>query len=322
MQFQSRRSNLRAANGMVSTTQPLAAMAGLRALMRGGNAVDAAVTAAATLNVVEPHSTGMGGDLFALVWMADERRVRALSACGRSPAAASLDELRRLGLREVPALGPYSVTVPGAVSGWDALLRDYGRMTLADALEPAIGYAEDGFPVSEVIASHWSVGAERLSVGPASDELLLNGAAPRAGEAMKTPTLAQSLRTVAEGGADAFYRGDLGERIASFTQSSGGWLTAEDMAAQEATWVEPVASSYRGYDIWQVPPPSQGVNALMALQHRGGVRSGGNGLAERRRFPPPDRVHAAGVRRRAALRDRPVRDERRSVVAVIQGIRR
>ena len=263
---------------MVATTQPLAAMAGLRALMQGGNAVDAAVATAATLNVVEPHSTGMGGDLFALVWMADEKRVRALSACGQSPAAASLDDLRRIGLREVPALGPYPVTVPGAVSGWETLLRDCGRMTLADALGPAIGYAENGFPVSDVIASHWTVGAERLSVGPAGDELLLNGGAPRAGDMMTMPTLAQSLRTVAEDGSDAFYRGALAERIASFVQSEGGWLTVEDMAAHETTWVEPITSSYRGYHVWQVPPPSQGVNALMALNIAEGFELAGMGF--------------------------------------------
>ena len=278
MQFQSRRSNLRATGGMVATTQPLAAMAGLRALMTGGNAADAAVAAAAALNVVEPHSTGMGGDLFALVRMADDGKVRALSACGRSPAGASLDELRSAGLREAPALGAFSVTVPGAVSGWETLLNDCGRMTLSDALSPAIGYAEGGFPVSDVIASHWSAVAERLSVGPAGGELLLNGKPPRAGQIMRMPTLGRSLRTVAEGGADAFYNGELGERTAAFVQSQGGWLTAEDLAAHKATWVEPITSGYRGYDVWQVPPPSQGVNALMALNIAEGFDLAGMGF--------------------------------------------
>ena len=154
-------------NGMVATTQPLAAMAGLRMLLDGGNAVDAAVAAAAALNVTEPHSTGIGGDLFALVWMADEKRVRALNSCGRSPAAASPDELVNLGLSHVPDDSPYAVTVPGAVVGWQTLLEDCGRMSLRDALEPAIRYAEDGFPVSEVISDHWQAGAYRLNAGPA-----------------------------------------------------------------------------------------------------------------------------------------------------------
>lgn len=265
MEFASRRSNVRAMNGAVSTTQPLAAIAGLRMIMEGGNAVDAAVCAAAALNVVEPHSTGAGGDLFALVWMADEKRVRALNASGRSPAAADADSLRRTGYAAIPDNSARAVTVPGAVSGWDALLKRYGRMSLADALRPAIGYAEGGFPVSEVIADHWRDGAPRLAAGPAGGELLLNGAPPRAGEIMRIPTLADTLRSVAEGGADAFYNGDTAARTARFVQSMGGWLSESDFARHKPEWVEPASATYRGFDLWQCPPPSQGVNALMAL---------------------------------------------------------
>ena len=265
MKFASRRSNVRAMNGAVSTTQPLAAIAGLRMIMEGGNAVDAAVCAAAALNVVEPHSTGAGGDLFALVWMADEKRVRALNASGRSPADADADSLRRTGYAAIPDDSARAVTVPGAVSGWEALLKRYGRMSLADVLRPAIGYAEGGFPVSEVIADHWRDGAPRLAAAPAGGELLLNGAPPRAGEIMRIPTLADTLRSVAEGGADAFYHGDAAARTARFVQSMGGWLSESDFARHEAEWVEPASASYRGFDLWQCPPPSQGVNALMAL---------------------------------------------------------
>ena len=270
MKFDSSRSNVRAMNGMVATTQPLAAMAGLRMLLDGGNAVDAAVAAAAALNVTEPHSTGVGGDLFALVWMADEKRVRALNSCGRSPAAAALDELVNLGLTHVPDDSPYAVTVPGAVAGWQTLLEDCGRMSLRDALEPAIRYSEDGFPVSEVISDHWQAGAYRLNAGPAGGELLLNGAPPAPGALMKIPTLAGTLRTIAEGGSEAFYKGEPARKIANFVQSIGGWLTEEDMAQDISEWVEPVSTSYRGFDCWQCPPPSQGVNALMALNIAGG----------------------------------------------------
>ena len=165
MNFKSRRSNVRAAIGMVSTTQPLAAMAGLRMLIEGGNAIDAAVGAAAALNVTEPHSTGIGGDLFALVWMSEEKRVRALNASGRSPQSASLDELVNRGFQTIPDTSPYAVTVPGAVSGWDALLRRFGRMGLADVLGPAIRYAEDGYPVSEVISEHWDCWRSQAEIG-------------------------------------------------------------------------------------------------------------------------------------------------------------
>ena len=265
MNFTSRRSNVRAKNGMVATTQPLAAAAGLRALMRGGNAVDAAVTAAAALNVVEPHSTGIGGDLFALIWTAKDKQLHGLNACGRSPGQASLQQLRGMGLRAIPDQSPFSVTVPGTVSGWEALLDRYGAMDMPDALQPAIDYAEHGFPVSEVISDHWRASGARLVTGPAGHELLLDGSPPAAGEIMKIPTLAESLRTVAEGGSDAFYTGPLAKKICDFVQSIGGWLSTDDMAAHESTWVDPIHSSYRGLDCWQCPPPSQGVNALLAL---------------------------------------------------------
>ena len=265
MKFTSRRSNVRAANGMVATTQPLAATAGLKVLMQGGNAVDAAVTTAAVLNVVEPHSTGIGGDLFALVWTAKDKHLQGLNACGRSPGRASLQQLLDFGLRSIPDQSPFSVTVPGTVDGWETLLDRYGRTDLPDALRPAIQYAEEGFPVSEVISDHWHVGAARLAAAPSGRELLLDGSPPAPGRIMKIPTLAQSLRTVAEGGSDAFYNGPIAEKICDFVQSLGGWLSTDDMAAHQSTWVDPIHTQYRGYDCWQCPPPSQGVNALLAL---------------------------------------------------------
>ena len=297
MNFNSRRSNVRSTNGMVATTQPLAASAGVRAMMYGGNAVDAAVTAAAVLNVVEPHSTGIGGDLFALVWTEKDRRVQALNACGRSPAGASLEELRCKGFQSIPDQSPYSVTVPGTVSGWETLLDRYGRVSLHDALQPAIEHAERGFPVSEVISDHWQIGGPRLSAGPAGGELLLNGSPPAAGDIMKIPTLAASLRTVAEGGSEAFYQGPMGAKIADFVQSMGGWLSADDMTAHESSWVNPISSTYRGFDCWQCPPPSQGVNALLALNIAEGF-----GLEEMG-FQTADTYHALIESMRLAFAD-------------------
>ncbi len=254
-----------ARRGMVATSQPLAATAGLRVLMDGGNAIDGAVAAAAALSVVEPASTGAGGDLFALVWMDGEKRVRALNASGRSPAAASPEELRGRGLTAVPTESAYAVTVPGAVSGWAALLDAHGMMPLSEVLKPAIGYATDGYPVSEVISSHWADSVPKLLAHPSGNELLMGGRAPRTGEVMRLPKLAGTLRAIAEGGADAFYNGPLAERTARFVQEQGGWLSAEDMANHGAAWVEPISTDYRGVTCWQCPPNSQGVNALMAL---------------------------------------------------------
>ena len=265
MDFSSRRSNVRATHGMVATTQPLAAVAGLNVLVAGGNAIDASVATAAALNVVEPHSTGVGGDLFALVWMSDEKQVRALNACGRSAERSSIEQLRKMGLVEIPDQSPFAVTVPGAVSGWEELLRRCGTMPLSEALKPAIRYAEEGFPVSEVISDHWRAGAPRLTAGPAGGEMLLDGASPRPGDIMRMATLGRTLRAISEGGADAFYTGPLADRVTQFVQSLGGWLSRDDLARHRSEWVEPVCTSYRGFDCWQCPPPSQGVNALMAL---------------------------------------------------------
>lgn len=277
MEFGSRRSTTAARNGMVATSQPLAAMAGLRTMMNGGNAVDAAVAAAAVLNVVEPHSTGVGGDVFALIWMANEKKVRALNASGRAPSAASASELRAKGMTSIPASSAYSITVPGAVSGWQAALERYGNMPLSEVLKPAIEYASNGFPVSEIISGSWAFSAEKLRAHPSGGELLVDGRAPAPGEIMRLPELASTLRAIAEGGADAFYRGPLAERIARFVREQGGWLLAEDMADHDITWEEPICTDYRGVTCWECPPNSQGVNALMALNLAEGFDIAGMG---------------------------------------------
>jgi gamma-glutamyltranspeptidase/glutathione hydrolase len=261
--FPSRRSTVLARHGMVATSQPLAAMAGLQILIKGGNAADAAVATAAMLNVVEPRSTGIGGDCFALIFEAKTGEVTALNGSGRAPAAFTLEEAQRRGLREIPLLGPLPVTVPGAASGWEALLQRFGTMTLAECLGPAIATAEEGFPVSERISAAWQRAADKLSKNPEATRVYLP--APEVGHIHRQPDLARTFRIVAEGGAAAFYHGPLAEKIAACVQSQGGYLTAADLSAHTATWETPISTSYRGVDVFEHPPNGQGLAALVAL---------------------------------------------------------
>ena len=265
MFFDSRRSTVLAQNGMVATSQPLAAVAGLRIMMQGGNAVDAAVATAAVLNVVEPVSTGVGGDMFALVWDNKEKKVLALNGSGRAPAAASLEELKSAGHQRMPGTGVHSITVPGAVHGWETLLNACGTMPLSELLQPAVRYAEEGFPVSDVIAYQWSGQLEKLARLSSGQEMLLNGRPPAHGDVMRLPTLARTLRAIAEGGANAFYEGDIGAKMANFVQEQGGWLATEDLANHTSNWEEPISTDYRGVTCWECPPNGQGIAALEAL---------------------------------------------------------
>ena len=265
MYFNSRRSAVHAKHGMVATSQPLAAMAGLRMLMAGGNAVDAAVATAAALNVLEPMSTGVGGDLFSLIWLAKEKRVVALNASGRAPAAAAIEDVTRHGLEHIPNDSAWSVSVPGTVNGWDTILREYGTMSLSEVLQPAIQYAEEGYAVTDVIAYQWAGGVDKLARYPSGQELLLDGRAPREGEVMHLPGLAAVLRDIAEGGPDAFYRSPLAKKIADYVQERGGWMTPEDLADDYPTWDEPISTDYHGITCWECPPNGQGLIALMAM---------------------------------------------------------
>ena len=265
MFFDSRRSTVLAKNGMVATSQPLAAMAGLRVLMDGGNAVDAAVASAAVLNVVEPGSTGVGGDMFALMWNNSEKRVLALNGSGRAPAAASLEELKAQGHASMPQTGVHTITVPGAVHGWETLVNACGTMPLSELLKPAIQYAEQGFPVSDIIAHQWATQLEKLSQLPSGQEFLLDGRPPGHGELMRIPTLARTLRAIAEGGAAAFYQGEIGRKVAAFVQEQGGLLTSEDLASHTSNWEEPISTDYRGITCWESPPSGHGIAALEAL---------------------------------------------------------
>ena len=261
--FASRRSPVLARHGMVATSQPLAAMAGLRVLMEGGNAVDAAATTAAMLNVVEPMSTGIGGDCFALVYDASTGRVSALNGSGRAPAAFTLEEAQRLGLLEVPFAGALPVTVPGTVSGWEALAQRFRTMSLGECLAPAIATAEEGFPVTPRISAAWRDAEEKIAEEPETARVYLP--APQAGELHQAPDLAQTLRSVAEGGSEAFYLGPLAQKIADHVQSKGGYLTVDDLAAHTASWTDPIATTYRGVEVLEHPPNGQGVAALLAL---------------------------------------------------------
>jgi len=261
--FSSRRSGVLARHGMVATSQPLAAMAGLRVLMDGGNAADAAVTVAAMLNVVEPMSTGIGGDCFALIYQAATGQVTALNASGRAPAAFSLQEAQRRGLAAIPLTGPLPVTVPGTVSGWTALLERFGSVPLARCLAPAIAAADEGFPVSERISAGWQNSAEKLSRDVEATRVYLP--APRPGQVHRQPDLGRTLRLLAEGGAAAFYRGPLAERIAACVQSNGGYLAASDLAGHTATWEQAIRTTYRGVEVVEHPPNGQGLAALLAL---------------------------------------------------------
>jgi gamma-glutamyltranspeptidase/glutathione hydrolase len=263
LRFGSRRSAVLARQGMVATSQPLAAMAGLRILMDGGNAADAAVTTAAMLNVVEPMSTGIGGDCFALVYEAASGRVSAMNGSGRAPAGFGLEEAQRLGLKEIPATGPLPVTVPGTAGGWEALLARFGTMTLGQCLAPAIVTAEHGFPVSERISAGWRASVDKLSRDGEAARVYLP--APLPGEIRRQPDLAATFRFIAEGGSEAFYRGPLAERIAAAVQAKGGYLSAEDLAEHTTTWEEPIRTQYRDVEVVEHPPNGQGLAALMAL---------------------------------------------------------
>ena len=252
--------------GLIATSQPLASAAGLEVFRNGGNAVDAAVTAAAVLSVVEPTMTGVGGDLFAIVHDAATGRTRGLNASGRSPHAASLEQLRSLGHTSIPDLGVLSVTVPGVVDGWSQLLAEHGTLPLRQALAPAIACARDGFPVAEVVARQWHVAAPTLAADPAAAAAFLpRGRAPVPGELFTCPPLAATLEVIAAEGRDALYRGDLGRTIARDAERRGGWLTEADLRDHRSEWVDPIRATYADVELLELPPNTQGFVALEAL---------------------------------------------------------
>ncbi len=265
--FPSRRSNVMARHGMVATSQPLAAQTGLSILQAGGNAVDAAIATVAALCVVEPTSTGVGGDAFALIWWEEDERLYGLNASGPAPTGLSAEWIRQQGHDEVPALGPIPVTVPGSLRGWEMALQRFGTQPLASLLERPISLARDGFPVSERIAAAWGRSTEKMSRHEPSRRVWLpGGRAPRAGEIFRNPAFATTLESIAGEGVSAFYEGDIGRQIAETVQAAGGVLTRADLANYRAEWVDPISAHYRdGYTFHEIPPNGQGLTALLAL---------------------------------------------------------
>lgn len=262
--YPSARMPVLARRGMVATSHPLAAQAGLRMLLAGGNAVDAAIATAAALTVVEPTSCGIGGDAFAIVW--DGQQLHGLNASGPAPAALDPETLRRRGLTQVPTEGWEAVTVPGVVAGWAHLLRRFGRMSLLDVLQPAIEYAEQGHPVPPQTAAAWQAAEARFGHREDfRDAFLPGGRAPRAGEIFRQPDQARTLRLIGESWGEAMYRGELAEAIVRYAERTGGYLTTDDLARYEPEWVQPLSVEYRGVEVWELPPNGQGVAALLAL---------------------------------------------------------
>ena len=269
--YASRRSTVYGQRGMVATSQPLAASAGVSVLRDGGNAFDAAVATAAALNVVEPTSTGIGGDVFALYRTANGE-IGGMQACGHAPAAATIENVREAIAGDpdadvsMPAAGPHTVTVPGTARGWEITLDRLGTRSLADVLAPAIEYATDGFPVTPVVAQHWQ-GADSLFTDEhAREAYLLDGRPPRQGELMRLPALGQSMERIATDGADVVYEGEIADAIVEEVQSKGGLLTIDDLAAFEPRFVEPMSTSYRGVEVFELPPTNQGLIVLGALE--------------------------------------------------------
>jgi gamma-glutamyltranspeptidase/glutathione hydrolase len=271
--YESRRSTLYAPQGAVATSQPLAASAGLSILRAGGNAFDAAVATAAALNVVEPTSTGLGGDVFALYRTADGE-VGGMQSCGSAPQAATRERVSEAvadetGVdpadAEMPDTGPHTVTVPGTARGWEATLERLGTMGFEDVLQPAIRYATDGYPVTEVVSAQWEHGEALFRTPNARDAFLFDGESPDTGQYVSLPKLGRSLERVAEAGADAIYEGELGDAIVAEIQEQGGFMEHADLAAHEAEFVDPVSTTYRGVEVYELPPTNQGLIALEAL---------------------------------------------------------
>ena len=286
-------------NGVIATSQPLASAAGLQVLQEGGNAIDAAVTAAAVLAVVEPTMTGVGGDLFALVYDGTTKTLKALNSSGRAGANASADALRGRGLSAMPSHGPTSITVPGSVAGWSELLRSHGTIPLARAVAPAIAYARDGYAVSEIVAGQWEGAAERIALDPgAAAALLPGGRSPAHGDVVRNPDLANTLEQVAKHGADAIYKGPIGKAIAEHVSKLGGFLTPADFAAHAPDWVAPISTTYRGYTLFEMPPNTQGFVALEMLNILEGydIRGMGHNTA--------DYLHVYTEAKRIAFADR------------------
>jgi gamma-glutamyltranspeptidase/glutathione hydrolase len=243
----------------VAASQPLAARAGVQVLEHGGNAIDAAIATNAVMALVEPYFDGIGGDLFAMVYEAKTGKLYGLNSGGWAPTGLSAALLKSKGMNQMPNRVIYTVTVPGAVAGWDALRTKFGKLPMSDLMAPAIFYAQNGFPVSEVIADTWALSTASLAAEPyAAKTFLVNGRTPKAGEVFKNPDLAGSLRSIAEHGRTGFYEGKTADAILAISTEKGGTMTAADLKEYQSEWVEPISTTYRGWTVSELPPNTQG----------------------------------------------------------------
>lgn len=268
--YPSQRTTVFAKKGMVATSQPLAAQAGLDILKKGGNAIDAAIATAAALTVLEPTSNGIGGDAFALVWTKD--KLHGLNASGPSPKSISIDAVKARGHEKMPTHGLLPVTVPGAPSAWAELSKKFGRLSLKEVLQPAINYAENGYPISPILGKYWGYAFKKFKQMLTADEFTHwfetfapTGRAPKVGELWSSADHASTLRSIAETNGESFYRGELASTIAAFSKKYNGFLSKEDLADFRAEWVDPISVNYRGYNVWEIPPNGQGLVALLGL---------------------------------------------------------
>lgn len=295
----STRSEVIANNGMAATSQPLATQVAIDILKQDGNAIDAAIAANAMLGLVEPTGNGIGGDLFAIVWSAQDQKLYGLNASGRSPASLTLEHFKKIGLDKIPSHGPLPVSVPGAVDGWFELHKRFGALPMTAILAPAIRYAREGFPLTEIIAAAWQRSAPRLEKWAGFRETFMpNGRAPAKGEIFKNPNLANTLEQIANGGRDVFYTGEIAKKIDSFMKEVGGFLSYEDLANHKSDWVEPVSTNYRGYDVWELPPNGQGIAALQILNILENYDIASMG------FGSPDYIHRFIEAKKLAFEDR------------------
>ena len=277
------RSEVIAQNGMVATSHPLASQIGIDILKEGGNAIDAAIAANAALGLMEPTGNGIGGDLFAIIWIEKEKKLYGLNASGRSPENLTLEYFKENNFKSIPAYGPLPVSVPGCVDGWFELHNKFGKIKMRDILNPTIKYAEDGFPVTELVSYYMDVASDNFKNYPNFKEtFFIDDSTPLKGQVFKNPDLANTLRTIVKSGKKGFYEGEIAHRIANFVQDQGGFLSYDDLKNHKSEWIDPVSTNYRGFDVWELPPNGQGIAALQILNLLDGydIRSMGFGSAD------------------------------------------
>ena len=262
----STRSEVISQNGMVATSHPLATQIGLDILKTGGNAVDAAIAANAALGLMEPTGNGIGGDLFAIIWIENEKKLYGLNASGRSPRNLTLEYFKSRKLETIPSYGPLPVSVPGCVDGWFSLHKKFGKKPMIEILMPTIEYAESGFPVTELVAYYMSSASKKFKNYPNfEDTYMINGKSPVKGQIFRNPDLANTLKIIGKEGRNGFYKGIVAKTISKFLSDQGGFLDEEDLQNHKSEWINPVSTNYRGYDIWELPPNGQGIAALQIL---------------------------------------------------------